>query len=179
MIPMKRLSTRLRRPKSTTAGAAGPQPPPSPIQSLTTSQDAQRDTPPTDPPLNGDTIETTAPSAQVTKKDYWQLAIDALQAEDLKGSIKKQIAAIRQEAAAAGTTDFADLLLRTTQQSQRDLEARRWKIGTGSWSVHVRQQLDRTIKALQIFKELSSPAYNIDPVHVGLPLAGLCVLMQV
>lgn len=179
MIQMKRLSTKLRRPKGTTAGAAGPQPPPSAIQSLTTSHDGQLDTSPPDQPLSDGTTETTVSSTQIVKKDYWQLAIDALQAEDHKGSIKKQIAVIQQEAAATGTTDFAELLLQATQQSQQDLEARRWKIGTGSWSIHVRQQLDRTIKALQIFREMSSPAYNVDPVHLGLPLAGLCVLMQV
>ncbi|KAK5051502.1 hypothetical protein LTR84_003154 [Exophiala bonariae] len=189
---MKRLSIKLaRRSRGKTGHAADPHvqrphsgiSPPS-AASQSTSPVAPIDTPSTGvvnssiPPQSNEANESTALSAVVTKRDYWQLAIDALQAEDHKESVKQRITVIQQEAAGSGNSDFASLLLQATQQSQRDLEAKRWTITTGSWNIRVRQQFDRTIKALQVFKELCQPAYNADPVHIGLPLAGLCVLMQ-
>lgn len=201
---MKRLSINLksiRRSKSRTGDTADPHvppphsasailpepPPPTSPPSAGTipaSQIAPTDNPSpstgsSNAPLNDDGKGAILSRTLVTKKDYWQLAIDSLQAEDLKHRIKQRITAIQQEAASSGNSDFVTLLLQKTQQSQQDVEAKRWTITTGRWKINVRQQFDRTIQFLQIFKELSQPAYNADPIHVGLPLAGLCVLMQV
>jgi hypothetical protein len=186
---MKRLSIKLvRRSRGKTGDAANPPPQSGVSPSSAGSQStrvASLDTASTDPsdssnpPQNNEANEPTVPSTVVAKKDYWQVAIDALQAEDHKESVKQQITAIQQNAASSGNSDFATLLLQRTQQSQQDLEAKRWTIATGSWKIRVRQQFDRTIKALLVFKELCQPVYNVDPVHIGLPLAGLCVLMQV
>ena len=111
------------------------------------------------------------------KKDYWQLAVERLQEGD--SSVADQITGVQQAAADAGDANFAVQLLRTTEQSQRVLEAKRWKIATGSREFVLRDQLDRLVKAVTLFKDVGTAAGSIDPLHAGLPLAGFCVLMQV
>lgn len=90
-----------------------------------------------------------------------------------------QIVGVQQAAVEADSTDFAGQLLHVTKQSQQTLEAKRWKITTSSREVVLRDQFDRLVKVVAVFKDMGLAARNIDPVHVGLPLAGFCVLMQV
>lgn len=75
--------------------------------------------------------------------------------------------------------DLATQLLHMTQQAQQALEARGWKIPVGSGELVLRDQFDRLVKAVTLFKDASTAAGSIDPLHAGLPLAGFCVLMQV
>jgi hypothetical protein len=72
----------------------------------------------------------TSSGAIATKKDYWQLTVDELQVEDFL--VAEQITGVQQAAAAVGHADFAAQLLHTTQQAQRELESKRWKISAGS-----------------------------------------------
>lgn len=146
-------------------------------RTFSATQNGRRKTPPGNPPPVNATLQKTTPVTLVTKKDYWQLAVEKLQEED--ASITEQIAGVQQAAAAAGTTDFAAQLLQTTQQSKEALEAKRWKISTGSQDIVLRDRFDRLLKVLMGFKDVGAAAGMIDPLHAGLPLAGLCVLMQV
>lgn len=56
----------------------------------------------------------TSSGANATKKDYWHLAVEELQKEDL--SVAEQITGVQRAAAVAGNADFADQLLHTIQQ---------------------------------------------------------------
>jgi len=135
--------------------------------STSTSQNVQHST----------SQDGTLSGANTSKKDYWQLAVDQLQEED--SAVADQIAGVQQAATAAGDVDFAAQLLYTTKQGQQELESKRWKIGTGSRRVVLRDQFDQLVKAVTLFKDVSNAAGSIDPLHAGLPLAGFCVLMQV
>ena len=119
----------------------------------------------------------TLSGTNATKKDYWHLAIEKLQEED--PSVVDQIAGVQEAALDAGDADFALQLLQTTRQSQQALEAKKWKINTGSRNVVLRDQFDRLVKGVTLFKDVINAAGSIDPLHAGLPLAGFCVLMQV
>ena len=90
-----------------------------------------------------------------------------------------QIIGAQQAAAESGNTDFAAHLLHATKQSQQTLEAKRSKINTTSREVVLRDQLNRLLKVVTVFKDVGNAAASLDPVHAGLPLAGFCVLMQV
>jgi hypothetical protein len=94
-------------------------------------------------------------------------------------SLAEQITGVQQAAAAAGNSDFAAQLLHITQQGQQELESKRWKISAGSRKIVLRDQFDRLVKAITLFKDVGNAAGSIDPLHAGLPLAGFCVLMQV
>jgi hypothetical protein len=128
-------------------------------------------------PNHSTSQDGTSSGANASKKDYWQLAVDQLQEED--SAVADQIAGVQQAATAAGNADFAAQLLYTTKQGQQELESKRWKIGTGSRGVVLRDQFDQLVKAVTLFKDVGNAAGSIDPLHAGLPLAGFCVLMQV
>ncbi|KAG8527393.1 uncharacterized protein KY384_007545 [Bacidia gigantensis] len=58
------------------------------------------------------------------------------------------------------------------------MDERRWKIRLGSKSVDCRKQVDKVVRFLIIAKDIIQPAGNVDPVHIGLPLVGVCILLQ-
>lgn len=122
------------------------------------------------------------PDASAAKKNYWHLAVEQLQEEDQ--SINEQITGVYQAATdkTFTDTDYLDLptlLIQTVERSREALEAKRWRIQIDSGEFELREQFDRLIKAVMLFQDVGYAAGNIDPLHVGLPLAGFCVLMQV
>ena len=65
---------------------------------------------------------------------------------------------------------------------ERKLEAMnktQWRFTVGDKSVKVREQVDRVVKVVLVAKRFVSSVGNIDPLHVGLPLAGVCLLLSV
>ena len=55
----------------------------------------------------------------------------------------------------------------------------RWRIEMCGRSVEIREQVDRMIKVILVAKDFITPFANLDPVHAGLPWAGVCMLLQV
>lgn len=53
---------------------------------------------------------------------------------------------------------------------------RKWRIKMGEHSIEVRDQFDRIIKVVLVAKDFVSSVASMDPVHAGLPWAGICVL---
>jgi len=120
--------------------------------------------------------KTGGKKADNHKKDYWQLAIEKLKDED--PSLSDAVTALQEAASQAGD-DFTDQLLLATQQSHEEVIAKRWKFNVGERTVVLRDQLDKIVKAVTLFKDVGAAAGSIDPLHAGLPWAGFCVLMQV
>lgn len=124
--------------------------------------------------VTGPTTGTTA--SNLAKKDYWQLALDELKTD--KDFPERVLAAV-QQAATQGGSNLSEQLLIATERSRKALLERQWKIAMGNKEIVIREQLEKILKAVQVFKDLGSTAAIIDPVHAGLPWAGLCLLMEV
>ena len=62
------------------------------------------------------------------------------------------------------------LKLFTTQQ---------WKIHIGKETVVIRDQIERIINIVKVVKDFGSSIAGLDPIHAGLPWAGVCVLLTV
>jgi hypothetical protein len=56
---------------------------------------------------------------------------------------------------------------------------RQWRIKVCGRSVEVREQVDRIVKIVLVAKDFISSAATIDPLHAGLPWAGVCLLLPV
>lgn len=54
---------------------------------------------------------------------------------------------------------------------------RKWRIKMGEHSIEVRDQVDRIVKVVIVAKDFVSSAASMDPLHAGLPWAGICVLL--
>ncbi|KAL2010007.1 hypothetical protein VTN00DRAFT_5814 [Thermoascus crustaceus] len=59
-----------------------------------------------------------------------------------------------------------------------DMDRKEWRVKVGEKSVNLRDQVDRIIKVVVVVKDLMSSAASLDPVHAGLPCAGVCLLLQ-
>jgi len=59
------------------------------------------------------------------------------------------------------------------------MESTEWKIRLGSKSIKVRTQVERILKILSAIKDVGRQAASLDPVHAGLPVAGLYLILSV
>ncbi|KAI9878100.1 MAG: hypothetical protein M1830_001892 [Pleopsidium flavum] len=53
------------------------------------------------------------------------------------------------------------------------MKEEQWKIKIGAKSIEVRQQVDRIVKVVLVGKDFITSVAHIDPIHAGLPWAGL------
>jgi N-terminal domain of NWD NACHT-NTPase len=59
------------------------------------------------------------------------------------------------------------------------INKKQWRVKVCGRSVEVREQVDRIVKVVLVAKNFVSPVASIDPVHAGLPWAGVCMLLPV
>lgn len=74
--------------------------------------------------------------------------------------------------------DIIESLGEEIKLRRKELEPKRWKFKFGTKIVVLREQLSKISKAGQAFKDLVGPLAGLDPIHAGLPWAGICFLMQ-
>ena len=59
------------------------------------------------------------------------------------------------------------------------MESEQWKVTVRDRPVIIKRQIDRVVKGLIVAKDFIAAVGNTDPVHIGLPCAGVCLLLQV
>lgn len=59
------------------------------------------------------------------------------------------------------------------------MESREWKIKLGRKTIKIRKQVEGIIKILSAVKDFGTQAAALDPVHAGLPVAGLYLILSV
>lgn len=59
------------------------------------------------------------------------------------------------------------------------MNERQWRFRVCGRSVEVREQVDRIFKVVLVVKDFVSSAASMDPIHAGLPWAGVCMLLPV
>ncbi|OQV00791.1 WD domain-containing protein [Cladophialophora immunda] len=147
---------------------------PSPIQSLST----------TAPPLNGQppatsisagvaalsSQQTTSPSANPNLLDD---ALDRLSDRD-RATIRQYTVANSHDINLA-----VELALAATKEKQRQCLERRWKFTFAGREFVLREEADKVIRWLTKFKDVGDIAVNVDPIHAGLPWAGIRLLLEV
>lgn len=83
-----------------------------------------------------------------------------------------------QRAVSPKGEDLIDRLLAEVELSRARLVERRWKLNIAGKEIVLRDQLDKIVKAIQAFKDAGNAAVNVDPIHAGLPWAGILLVMQ-
>ena len=87
-----------------------------------------------------------------------------------------------QQHSVTKTTDLDALVqqaLAATRQKQTTCQAKRWTWTFLGHTVTLQEKADNIIKWLDRFKQVGDVASNVDPVHVGLPWAGIRLLLEV
>ena len=131
-------------------------------------------------PIRGDPPENLDVLPEPGRDDFWGLAYKQLLAEN--EPLVRHYQEVLKAAAIASDDSTAD----TQKQIQSVLALKRkqilhkqWRLQWGNKSIRVRTQIDRIIKLISAFKEAGSVAANVDPLHAGLPWAGICFLLAV
>jgi hypothetical protein len=69
--------------------------------------------------------------------------------------------------------------LTAARQKQAICQSKRWTFTFGGYTVVLREKADNIVKWLDRFKQVGDVVSNADPVHVGLPWAGIRALLEV
>lgn len=121
-------------------------------------------------------VSTGAEYDKLSKKDYWSLAAEELRSEE--HAFEGAIVAV-QKAVAETDGDVVSQLIRATERSHDSMLRKQWSIGLAGKEIVVRDQLEKLLKAVKIFKDLASVAAGLDPTHAAISWAGICLIMQV
>jgi hypothetical protein len=69
--------------------------------------------------------------------------------------------------------------LAAARQKQATCKAKRWTFTFGGHTFVLQEKAEIIMKWLDRFKQVGDAASNVDPVHIGLPWAGISLLLQV
>jgi hypothetical protein len=121
-----------------------------------------------------------------SRKSLWDRAYDELRNE--KGELVdafEKILLSQPEIEPIKSLDDGDTSNREKQMSalvDKKLEVmnnRQWRVKLCGRSLEVREQVDRIVKVVLVAKDFISSAASLDPLHAGLPWAGVCMLLPV
>ena len=98
------------------------------------------------------------------------------------GLLKERERAIIQENILPNTNDIGSALgdvLKAAQKKQKICDDKRWTFTIRGRPVMLREEADKVIVWLNRFKAVGDIAVNADPIHAGLPWAGIRLLLEV
>ncbi|KAJ5174127.1 uncharacterized protein N7482_000004 [Penicillium canariense] len=131
---------------------------------------------------------SSSQSSSKDKQPLWEKAYDELRRDeaDLVASFER---IMTSESQASQEWDRSSSAQETQPQNRqqrlsllvnekiKQMNNRKWRFKIGQKDVKVREMVDQIVKIMMIAKDCVSAAANLDPVHVGLPWAGICVLL--
>jgi hypothetical protein len=69
--------------------------------------------------------------------------------------------------------------IETAEEKKRICIEKQWSVTTGGKKIVLRDKVNTVVDLISKFKDIGSIAVGADPVHAGLPWAGICLLLQV
>ncbi|KAI9853440.1 MAG: hypothetical protein M1813_002224, partial [Trichoglossum hirsutum] len=135
-------------------------------------------------PGQGAELGTPVEGKAKSSKSLWDWAYDDLRNEkrELVEAFEK-ILMSELEIDPKTSLDDGDASRREKQMSalvNKKLETmneKQWRVKVCGRSVEIRQKVDRIVKVVLVGKDFISAAASIDPIHAGLPWAGVCMLL--
>ena len=116
--------------------------------------------------------------AATPHSDLWQLAYIKFSEDnpDLKQKYQRMLL---KDLESPGEEDLQTKMSSILSRNLNKMTSRQWSIKWKGKPRQVRDQVDRIVKVVQIAKDFGSAAAGLDPIHAGLPWAGVCILLQV
>jgi N-terminal domain of NWD NACHT-NTPase len=72
-----------------------------------------------------------------------------------------------------------EVMMEVVEAMLNSVQTREWKLQIGANEIKVRKQVDQVVSVLTAVKDFSITTAALDPLHAGLPVAGLCLILQV
>lgn len=124
---------------------------------------------------------TSEESGQTTAQPQthlWQLALAKLRTED--NSLVDDFAELLQlELDVSDGSNWISQISSTVSTRVERLKTRQWHYKWRGKPKKIRDQFQRVLQILTAVNGLMSTAANVDPLHIGLPLAGISVILNV
>ena len=129
-------------------------------------------------------------SSRCLQRDQRQ-AMNALKAEDLRETAYRELRSadqtlvetcedlLKREIPDPEDSSLQQQILAVLMIKQRQILQRRWKLQWGSKSIRMRAQIDNAVRLINVFKDVGTIASKSDPLHAGLPWAGICFFLTV
>jgi hypothetical protein len=106
-------------------------------------------------------------------RDLWSEALQKLSTKD------KALVLDHVPLAESPLSEMLETLTKVAQDKRRACESKRWKLEFRGHTVVLGKLADKIVLWLDKFKQIGDIAVNVDPVHAGLPWAGIRFLLQV
>lgn len=115
-------------------------------------------------------------SAHLWEKAYSQFSEDAKRKD-----IFNEYEAILEESSPPSKSEmsFPKQMEAAVQFQINKMKQKQWVLQWDQKSIVVRDQAERIVKFVQTFSSLGSTIASIDPIHAGIPWAGVCVILTV
>ena len=105
----------------------------------------------------------------------WALAASELQLDN--PTVAKTLIEIQRQSS-SDHHEIIDSLVSGIEVRRSEFEQKRWRLQLAGKGIILREQLSKISKAVQNFKGLGDTLTGLDPIHAGLPWAGICFVMQ-
>ncbi|KAJ9601892.1 hypothetical protein H2200_013607 [Cladophialophora chaetospira] len=115
---------------------------------------------------------TSLPASTTTQQDFHDRVLSLLSSE-ARDTIQRQ-----SVTKAKDVDTLVQQALVATRQKQATCQAKRWTFTVRGHTIVLKDQADGVAKWLDRFKQVGDVASNVDPVHVGLPWAGIRLLLE-
>lgn len=119
-------------------------------------------------------------------KRRWDKAYDALrrEKEDLVNDFEKILLSESESGLSASLdssepTKREEIMSSFVSKKLAAMDDKKWRLDVAGSSIEVREQVDRLLKTILVAKDFISSVASMDPIHAGLPWAGVCMLLSV
>lgn len=107
------------------------------------------------------------------RRDLWSEALQKLSEKD------RALVLDHVPLAGSPLSEMLETLTKVAQEKRRACQSKQWKLEFKGHTVMLGKLADKIVLWLDRFKQIGDIAVNVDPVHAGLPWAGIRLLLQV
>jgi hypothetical protein len=119
-------------------------------------------------------------NASMRSAKLWEKAYNGLlREEEHKGLMQKYERILGEGSAQKSGTNFPDTMNNVVQEKIKVMKQKQWVIQWDQKSIVVRDQAERIVGFVQKFTALGNAVAQLDPVHAGIPWAGVCTILTV
>lgn len=122
------------------------------------------------PPISATSQSPSTPTPPIANSNLWDEAHSRLSDKERE---------VISRSGATGQAYNPHLIIQYVQDKQKICEDKRWRFQQFGRTIELRETADKVLSWLQKFIAAGDIAVNVDPLHAGLPWAGIRLLAQV
>ncbi|KAM0720711.1 hypothetical protein Q7P37_004848 [Cladosporium fusiforme] len=155
---------------------AGPSTSPHPSKAAAQSASSQSAPVPT----TGLSLSPTQPAIQVTAPP--PLPLEKITLDRVLSKLTEEEQNTIRGNSNHAATDISDTLGRALIAAERKKQlcvSKRWTLSMGSRAISSKEKADKVIAFIDKFKKFGATVASADPIHAGIPWAGVCMILEV